>query len=66
MKPLMRCMGLVFLFLMSQTFSVEAKPPVSKAKVDTKWEGKADLNNDGIVDDKELRLWKEKHPGAEE
>ena len=54
--------GLLFLLIMSQVFPAEAKPPLGghkaapgKAKVDTKWEKKADKNRDGIVDPKEMR-----------
>ena len=61
MKILKRCvLGLLFLFLMFQVFPAEAKPPKGKAKVDTKWEKKADKNQDGIVGPRERGAW-QKH-----
>ncbi|MCK4947937.1 MAG: hypothetical protein KAS46_06155, partial [Candidatus Aureabacteria bacterium] len=63
MKLFKGCISsLLFLLIMSQVFPVEAKPPLrrrkatpGKAKVDTKWEKKADKNKDGIVDLKEMQ-----------
>jgi len=48
----------------------EIKRSKGKAIVDKKWEEKADLNNDGIVDKYELKRWRKLHnnvdPYAEE